>query len=121
VADDLPTLLVQLVQEPGNRELRRRAAEALDQQGQLEQALGLLVPFVNFTGHEEGSPLPCLCKTCAASAGLTARTSGASFHRAFAIAGHRVLHFWLIDDLAEQRQEIRRSVGEGLRARLERK
>jgi hypothetical protein len=119
--DEVVGLLASLAMRPDDVETRRRAAEMLEQSGQIEQALGLLAPFVNFTGHEEGGPLPCLCKRCVAQAPLRAETDGVPFQRAFAISGTRVLHYWLADELAGDRAEVRRSVGEALRQRLKRK
>lgn len=119
--DELVGLLVRVVQEPGDAEARRRAAELLDQRGQAAEALAVLAGFVNFTGHEDGAPLPCLCKACVAGVGLTAATDGVGFHRAFAVSGTRVLHYWLADELAPQKAEVRRSVAEALRTRLKRK
>lgn len=116
--DELVALLVQVIQRPGEAELRRRAAELLEQRGLFAEALAVLAPLVNFTGHEEAPALPCLCKTCLASAGVEAETSGMTFTRAFAVSGTRVLHFWLADELAAQRGEVRRAVGEALRSKL---
>lgn len=116
--DELVALLVQVIQRPGEAELRRRAAELLEQRGLFAEALAVLAPLVNFTGHEEAPALPCLCKTCLASAGVKAETSGMTFTRAFAVSGTRVLHFWLADELAAQRGEVRRAVGEALRSKL---
>ena len=98
-----------------------RAAEALDTRGRSPDALALLAPFINFTGHEEGGPLPCLCKTCIATAPLRAETAGVAFTRSFAISGTRVVHYWLIEELEEQRTEVKRSVGEALKNKLKRK
>lgn len=116
--DELVALLVQVIQRPGEAEPRRRAAELLEQRGLFAEALAVLAPLVNFTGHEEASALPCLCKTCLGSAGVKAETSGMTFTRAFAVSGTRVLHFWLADELAAQRGEVRRAVGEALRGKL---
>jgi hypothetical protein len=120
MADDLIGMLVRLVAEPGDAELRRRAAELLDQRGHRGEARSLLGGLINVTGHDDGDLLPCLCKTCSASAGDAAEARGLAFHRAFAIADHRVLHYWLVDELAGDRTAVRRSVGEALRAKLKR-
>ncbi|MBL0216895.1 MAG: hypothetical protein IPQ07_23825 [Myxococcales bacterium] len=119
--DELVTLLVRLVRNPADDEARRRVAEALDRQGLTDDAIGVLAPFVNLTGHEDTPTLPCLCKTCVARAGSTAETAGVKFHRSFAVAKNRVLQFWLADELATQRGEVRRAVGEALRLRVARK
>lgn len=121
VPDELISLLVQVIQRPDEPELRRRAAELLDQRGAGEEAMALLASLVNFTGHDESSALPCLCKTCLPKAGAVAESGGAKFLRSFAVHGSRVLYFWLIDELAEQRGEVKRAVGQALRGRLARK
>ena len=120
-ADELVTMLVRLVRDPADLEARRLAAEGLALRGQLADAMVVLAPFINFTGHEEASALPCLCKTCLAQAGDTAAAGGVGFHRTFVISGTRVLHFWLADELAADRVEVRRAVAEALRAKLKRK
>jgi hypothetical protein len=120
MADDLIGMLVRLVAEPGDAELRRRTAELLDQRGHRGEALSLVGGLLNFTGHDDSDLLPCLCKTCSATAGDTAEARGLTFHRAFAIAGHRVLQYWLVDELADDRTAVRRSVGEALRTKLKR-
>lgn len=118
MADELVTLLVRLVGAPSDLEVRRRAAELLDQRGLYREALALTKPLVNFTGHEDGDALPCLCKACIDAAGEVVEARGLTFHRAFAISGDRVLHYWLVDELAEVRIDVRRSVGEVLRIKL---
>ena len=118
MADELVTLLVRLVGAPGDIEVRRRTAELLDQRGHLGEALALMKPLVNFTGHDDSAVLPCLCKTCIDGAGDAVESRGLTFHRAFAISGDRVLHYWLVDELADQRVAVRRSVGEALRSKL---
>jgi len=117
-ADELVSLLVRLVNLPADAETRRRAVDALDARGLTAEAASLLAGFVNFTGHEDAPPLPCLCKTCIATAPHTASASGVPFTRAFVVSGTRVLHFWLMDELAEDRVEVKRAVGEALRVRL---
>lgn len=120
-SDELVALLVRVIQQPGELELRRRAAELLDQRGSTEEALVLLAPLINFTGHEEGSRLPCLCKACLPSAAAITETGGVAFHRSFAVHGSRVLHFWLAEELLDDRAEVKRAVGDALRGRLARK
>lgn len=120
-SDELISLLVQVIQRPDEPELRRRAAELLDQRGAADEAMALLAPLVNFTGHDEQTALPCLCKTCLPKAAAVTESGGVTFHRSFAVHGSRVLYFWLIDELGEQRAEVKRAVGEALRLRLSRK
>ncbi|MBK7534868.1 MAG: hypothetical protein IPI49_05695 [Myxococcales bacterium] len=101
--------------------LRRRCAEALEQRGAHQDALTVLAPLVNFTGHEHSPLLPCLCKRCLGQAGRAVEVQGVSFHRTFVVSGTRVLHFWLADELGADRAEVKRAVGEALRVRLHRK
>jgi hypothetical protein len=119
-ADDLRAMLVELAARPDDVELRRRAAEALDASGQHGEAVGLLAPLVNVTGHDDDAGLPCLCKACLPRVGTTAEASGMQFQRSFAVAGTRVLHFWMLAELAGDRRGVRASVGEALAARLAR-
>ena len=121
MVDELVTALVQLVAEPDRVDLRRRAAELLDQRGHGSEARAIAHPLVNFTGHDDSSVLPCLCKTCGDAVGNIAEARGMTFHRAFAISGDRVLHYWLVDELAADRTAVRRSVGEALRSKLTRR
>lgn len=119
-ADELVSLLVRLVNAPGDADSRRKAIDALDARGMRAEAASLLGGFVNFTGHEDASPLPCLCKACVSRAPDTATADGVPFSRAFVVSGTRVLHFWLPDELAGDHTELKRAVGEQLRARLSR-
>ena len=52
-ADDVQALLGKLQVSPEDHELRRRAAEALDATGQRDEAVALLAPLVNVTGHDD--------------------------------------------------------------------
>ena len=94
------------------------AAEALDAEGQHDDAIELLAPLVNLTGHDDDAGLPCLCKKCLGAAPRTAEASGMTFHRAFVVVGKRVLHFWILDELKGDRDTIRASVAATLTARL---
>lgn len=122
VEDELVGLLVQLVNRPDAADARRRAADLLDTRGLTAEAASLVTTFINFTGHEEASSLPCLCTACLPAAPQTAKTpDGVVFSRAFVVAGTRALHFWLLDELATDRDEIKRAVGADLRAKLQRR
>ena len=116
-ADEIRALLEQLEASPGDAELRRRAAEALDAAGRREEAVPVLAPLVNLTGHDDDVGLPCLCKRCLPAAGWTAETAGMTFTRSFAVAGTRVLHFWQLAELEGERAADRRSVAAAMRAR----
>lgn len=117
-ADDPGALLRQLEQAPNDADLRRRAAEALDAAGDRDRALEVLTPLVNLTGHEDDAGLPCLCQRCLPRAGMTAESSGMQFQRSFAVAGDRVLHFWMLTELAGERAGVRASVTGALKVRL---
>jgi Flp pilus assembly protein TadD len=115
---EIASLLARVEAAPEDLEVRRRAAEALDDAGRTEEALALLAPLVNFTAHDDESPLPCLCRACFGRAGARAGAADLRFSRAFAVAGDRVLHFWLLDELGDERKAVRRSVAEALKAKL---
>ncbi len=109
-------MLVLLQARPDDAALRKRAAEALDAQGKLDDAIAVLHPLVNLGGHEDDTGLPCLCKQCLANAPATAEADGQTFTRSFAVTGTRVLHFWQLAD--QHRAEVRRSVSDALATRL---
>jgi len=77
-----------------------------------------LAGFVNLHGHDDDAGLPCLCRECLPSAGTTATSEGMTFYRSFALAGTRVLHFWMLADVARDRENVRRSVATALVQRL---
>jgi hypothetical protein len=116
--DEIQALLGQLDQTPHDLALRARAADALDAAGRRDEAMTLLAPLVNVTGHDDDTGLPCLCKLCLPRAGETAEAAGMQFRRWFAVAGSRVLHFWSPREL--DRDPVKRSVAEALAARLAR-
>jgi hypothetical protein len=76
---------------------------------------------VNVTGHDDDAGLPCLCKGCLPHAATTAEASGMQFQRTFAVAGTRVLHFWMLAELVPDQHNVRASVAEALAARLARR
>ena len=117
-ADEIRSLLIRLSSTPNDPELRRRAAEALDAAGQRDDVWPILAPLVNLTGHDDDTGLPCLCKTCLPRAGATAEASGMQFQRSFAVAGDRVLHFWMLSELDHERAAVRASVTAALQLRL---
>jgi hypothetical protein len=117
-ADEISSLLVKLQADPGDLETRRRAAEALDLAGKRDDALTVLRPLINLTGHDEDVGLPCLCKRCLAAAPATAESEGMQFLPSFAVVNNRVLHFWMLADQASDRAAVRASVTESLAKRL---
>jgi hypothetical protein len=112
-------MLVKLNSRPDDLDLRRLAAEALDAEGAVEDAVEILAPFVNLTGHDDDAGLPCLCKKCLPTAARAAESAGMPFVRSFAVVGNRVLHFWMLADQARDRDGVRAGVADALRARLE--
>lgn len=117
--DEIQVLLGQLDNAPNDVALRSRAAEALDAAGRRAEAVALLAPLVNVSGHDDDTGLPCLCKLCLPRAGETAEAAGMTFKRSFAIANNRVLHFWTPSEL--DRAPVRKSVAEALAIRLRRR
>jgi hypothetical protein len=77
-----------------------------------------LAGFVNLHGHDDDTGLPCLCRDCLPSAGVSATAEGMTFFRSFVIAGTRVLHFWMLEEVTAQRENVRRSVQTALVQRL---
>ena len=118
-ADEISSLLVKLQANPGDHDVRRRAAEALDASGKRDDAVTVLAPFVNLTGHDDDAGLPCLCRRCLAIAGTSAEAEGMKFVRSFAVVGSRVLHFWMLAELEHERASVRESVTAALARRLE--
>lgn len=49
---------------------------------------------------------------------MTAKSEGMTFYRSFALAGSRVLHFWMLEEVAGDRENVRRSVAAALVQRL---
>lgn len=122
--EELVAALVQLVAAPAvpaSAELRARCAEALERRGSLKQAQAVLAALVNLTGHDGAGPLPCLCRRCLGAAPQQAAAEGLAFRRTFSVSGGHVLHFWVPEELGEERAEVRRAVGQAVRARLARK
>ncbi len=119
MGDEIQALLGQLSSAPGDAALRSRTADALDAAGRRAEALELLAPLVNVTGHDDDAGLPCLCKLCVARASETTEAAGIHFKRSFAVSGTRVLHFWAPVELG--RVPVRRSVSEALTKRLARR
>jgi hypothetical protein len=115
--DEIQVLLGQLDSSPDDDALRARAAEALDTAGRRTEAVALLAPLVNITGHDDDAGLPCLCKLCLPRAAEVAEAVGITFKRSFAVTGNRVLHFWTPEEL--DRVPVRKSVAEALAARLQ--
>jgi hypothetical protein len=117
-ADEISSLLVKLQANPADDDTRKLAAEALDASGKPDEAVTVLAPFINLTGHDEDAGLPCLCRRCLAQAPAAAEAEGMKFVRSFAIVGTRVLHFWMLADQAHDRANVRESVEAALKQRL---
>jgi HEAT repeat protein len=117
-ADETASLLVKLQANPDDLDVRRRAAEALDAEGKRADALAVLAPLINLTGHDEDAGLPCLCKRCLPAAPPVAESEGMKFTPSFAVVENRVLHFWMLAELAHERASVRESVTTALAKRL---
>jgi len=117
-ADEIASLLVKLRANPDDLDARRRAAEALDADGKRVDALTVLAPLVNLTGHDDDAGLPCLCKRCLAAAPAAAESEGMKFTPSFAVVETRVLHFWMLAELEHERASVRESVTTALAKRL---
>jgi hypothetical protein len=115
MGDDAQSLLAKLQANPDDAELRRRTAEALDDAG--TDALAVLARFVNLTGHDDDTGLPCLCRKCLPTAAATAESTGMQFVRTFAVHGTRVLHFWMLAEQKGDRAHVRASVADAMAAR----
>ncbi len=115
--DEIQTLLDELARSPDDANLRGRAAAALEGANRRDEAMSVLEPLVNITGHDDDTGLPCLCKACLTRAPETAEAEGMEFRRTFAVARNRVLHFWTLRDLS--REPVRRDVAAALHARLD--
>ncbi|MEO8698578.1 MAG: hypothetical protein ABI867_01010 [Kofleriaceae bacterium] len=120
-ADEIQAMLGRLQASPGDHELRGETAETLDAAGRRDEAIAVLGPLVNLTGHDDDAGLPCLCKLCLPTAGATAEAAGMPFQRSFSVVGNRVLHFWMLSELSGSRGAVRRSVTEALKSRLARR
>ena len=114
-ADDVQSLMAKLQAAPDNVLLRRETAEALDDAGQ--DPLPVLAAFVNLTGHDDDTGLPCLCKRCLPRSPAIAEAAGMQFARAFAVHGTRVLHFWMLAEQKGERAHVRASVAAAMEAR----
>ena len=111
-------MLVELQANPADSALRRLVAERLDADGRRDEAMAVLLPLINVTGHDDDAGLPCLCKRCLAAAPATAESAEMKFHRSFAVVGTRVLHFWMLAAQEHERASVRESVTKALRDRL---
>ena len=118
MGDDISAMLARLQASPDDHALRARAAAALDAADREAEAFALLATLVNVTGHDDDAGLPCLCKQCLPQAPATAESAGMAFQRTFAVAGDRVLHFWMLSELAGNRAQLRTAVAEALAIRL---
>src|SRR5688572_25297492 len=56
-------------------------------------------PPINLTAHEDDTPLPCLCKQCFRPEVVRAQAEGTPFVLGQALAGDRLLYFWMPESL----------------------
>lgn len=73
---------------------------------------------INFTAHQEGSALPCLCKQCLPASQEHAETQGMRFVRAQVETSGRRLYYWMPEELTKQARAVSNAVRGALVGRL---
>ncbi len=73
---------------------------------------------VNVARHEEGSPLPCLCRRCLVEAKDRVEIDGQTYVRGTVEVNGRLLWFWLPAELQDELGELAAAVGARMRKRL---
>lgn len=115
---DLEAVLAAVEANPGDLAIRVDAARACAANGFAAEAAELLAGrLVHLNAHDPGA-LPCLCKRCLRPGHDTTASGGSEFFRDFAVAGGRVLYFWVPAELARDRDRISRDVAAGMRQRF---
>jgi hypothetical protein len=79
-----------------------------------------IAPPVNVTKHEEGTPLPCLCKACILGSGDRHSAKGMDFIRTSTEAAGRVLYYWMPAEIEKHSSLVKKSVQSVLQERLAR-
>ena len=98
-----------------------REARALFAAGDPAGAIALLRnAAVLFAAHQD-SDLPCLCAGCLEPELAGAEHDGIRYVREFTIASHRVLFFWMPEELAANAKQVRKSLRAELRRQLDRR
>ena len=105
---------------PSDTEIEREA-RALFAAGDPAGAIALLRnAAVLFAAHQD-SDLPCLCAGCLEPELAGAEHDGIRYVREFTIASHRVLFFWMPEELAANAKQVRKSLRAELRCQLDRR
>lgn len=77
-----------------------------------------IAPPVNVTKHEDGQPLPCLCKACFLQSGDHITASGMDFLRMSSEVAGRVLYYWMPAELEKHSTVVKKSVHSVLQERF---
>ncbi len=77
-----------------------------------------IAPPVNVTKHEEGVPLPCLCKTCFLQSADHLTAGGMDFLRMSTEVAGRVLYYWMPAELEKHSALVKKSVQSVLQERF---
>jgi len=77
-----------------------------------------IAPPVNVTKHEEGAPLPCLCKRCFLQSADHITTGGMDFLRTSTEVAGRVLYYWMPSEIEKYAALVKKSVQAVLQERL---
>ncbi|MFY1827708.1 hypothetical protein ACN47A_17435 [Myxococcus fulvus] len=73
---------------------------------------------INFTAHQEGAALPCLCKQCLPASQEHAEAQGMRFVRAQVETSGRLLYYWMPEELTKQARAVSNAVRGALVGRL---
>ncbi len=77
-----------------------------------------IAPPINVTKHEEGAPLPCLCKACILHTSDRMSAGGMDFLRMSTEVAGRVLYYWMPAELEKHSTLVKKSVQSVLQERL---
>lgn len=77
-----------------------------------------IAPPVNVTKHEEGEPLPCLCKACILQTSDRHSAGGMDFLRTSSEVAGRVLYYWMPAEIEKHAPLVKKSVQSVLQERL---
>lgn len=77
-----------------------------------------IAPPVNVTKHEDGMPLPCLCKACILQSSDRISAGGMDFLRTSTEVAGRILYYWLPAELEKHSTLVKKSVHSVLQERL---
>jgi hypothetical protein len=77
-----------------------------------------IAPPVNVTKHEEGAPLPCLCKACFLQSADHMTAGGMDFLRMSTEVAGRVLYYWMPAEMEKHSAIVKKSVQSVLQERF---